>query len=242
MEHINSVKYILRKRNLLQKELILYRPDGTMLFNKQYVSKVIHGHFRIPVEAISEWSSILDIPPDFFVDKETGKCKILSSMDTKEIDSYIDAQFYIENTEKDKILSRSAEAEIALRHHSLSVNITKLQRNIRKDIYSINQDADDEISALNIQEANLEFYRKITELHRTNLLSNMEWNSFFRAFHFAEDNIDGEDLSDEHPLVYGMYILIKKHRELISIQQRREIQDYEDLFGSLINNFDNYYE
>lgn len=226
--NVNAIKYILNKRNMKQQELV-FDP-----FSRQYVSKVITRHFRIPESLISEWTKILRIPPKCFVD-DNGKCKQLNSLDLREIDSYIESQFFIEN---EKELEQFIEVEYALRQHNLNTGTMKLQRSIRKDIYAFPKDIDDKFELLEAQESNLQFYEKIIALHRTRVMDHREWNSFFRAFNHVANNDDADAIKNDTALVYGMYILLKRSRELNAIQQYELHQDYEELFGALVDNLD----
>ena len=228
----NSIKYILDKRNMLQKELI---PSG---FSKQYVSKVINRHFAIPEGLITIWEQVLRVPSKFFVGNK-GLCKELNSIDIQELDSFINAQFFIEN-EKD--LQQFSETELALREHSLTLNITKLQRNIRKDILTVNGDVDCVSSALDIQENNLWFYKDILELHKYGHLSHDEWQSFFKAFHYVLDGTEDRLVAEDNALVYGMFVLLKRARELNAIKQQKYLREYEEMFGPMLENLNSYDE
>lgn len=228
----NSIKYILEKRNMQQKELNFGK------YKKQYVSKVIHRHFAIRPELITKWESILQVPSRFFVDSN-GLCKELNSIDIQELDSFINTQFFID---REKELQQFSECELALREHSLSLNITKLQRNIRKDILTVNGDVDCVSSALDIQENNLWFYKDILELHKYGYLSHDEWKSFFKAFQYVLDGTEDHLVAKDNALVYGMFVLLKRARELNAIKQQKYLREYEEMFGPMLENLNSYDE
>lgn len=228
----NSVKYILDKRNMKQKQLIYGR------YSKQYISKVINRHFAIPEALITIWEQVLRVPPRFFVDNK-GLCKELNSIDIQELDSFINAQIFIEN---EKELQQFSETELALREHSLTLNITKLQRNIRKDILSVQGDIDCVSDALDVQENNLWFYKDILELHKYGYLSHDEWQSFLKAFQYVLDGTEDHLVANDNALVYGMFVLLKRARELNAIKQQKYLREYEELFGPMLENFNSHDE
>lgn len=219
----NAIKYILDRRDMKQQELVV------SLYNKQYVSKVVNRHFRIPKALEEEWEKILRVPSEYFVDKK-GLCKELNSLDIHKLDNFFNAQAYLEMEEE---LQKMPQTEIALRNHALSMNITKLQRNIRKDILSVPNEVTDAVEALNVQEYNYWFYKKVYDAHNNGHLCDDEWKSLFRAFSYVAENTAEDGVAEENALVRGVFALIKKTREENAQKQELQIQDYIELFGPI---------
>ena len=226
----NAIKYILNKKNLMQKDLV------TLTCSKQYVSKVINRQFRMPVDLINSIVALTNVPERFFVDSN-GLCRQCNAIEIQQLDNFLEEQIY-KNIDSELQYTPS-EVELADRERFLKLNIAKLQREIRKDIHSVSKDVCDQVDALEEQEANFDFYKDMLSLHKSCLISNQEWMSLLKAFKLIEENAPECDLKNENTLVYGMYILLKNSRELNAIKQKNLIREIEELFGSKIAECEN---
>ena len=218
----NSIKYILVKRNKRQKDLT------TSDFQKQYVSKAINGEFRLCDELIQIITKETGVPAKFFVDEESGKCKQLSSSDLIELEEFLSTPALIELEEELQPM-----VEIPMRERQLTIDIRKLQRKIRNDILSVKEEVDSHYVALDVQENNLYFYRKMLEIRHSLLVTNHEWDSIFKAFYYLMDNPPEEDIEDSSSLSYKLYKAIKEDRALNESQQRQYLKDFEEIYGSI---------
>lgn len=226
----NSIKYILSKKQKKQQDLANDR------YSKQYISKVINGQFRVPVEIIAKIIELTGVPKKYFID-DKGLCKQLNSIELLEVDDFIQSQEFA--ALEDELSSVSYEMEIATREQALKLNIAKLQRDIRTDIHSVaGEDVSSMFDVLAVEESNLCFYREILELHKKRQLEWAEWKSLFRAFRHVSDDVSEADVKNESPLVYGMYVLMKKSRELNAIKRYKDYEVYKELFDSLLEPFD----
>lgn len=210
----------------------------TPTYNKQYVSKVVNRRFRIPDVLVKEWERVLHVPSRYFIDDE-GLCKELSPFDVQELNSYLNAQFFIENEEE---LYAFPETQRALREHDLSTNITKLQRKLRKDIYTVRNEADSMEAALYEQECNLHFYQDVLELRQSNCLSGDEWERLFQALYYLGEDMDETVIEKAHILVYCIYTLIKKYRELDMLKRHRDYLELKDVFDFCVDKLETHFE
>lgn len=223
----NAIKYILVKRNKRQKDLT------TTQFKKQYVSKIINGEYRPSSKFIPIITKVTGVPSKFFIDEKNGKCKQLSSTELVELEEFMNTSPLIEwDDELQSML------EIPTRERQLTIDIRKLQRKIRSDILSVKEDLDSYDSALDAQESNLYFYKKLLEIRKSKAISGNEWDSLFRAFYYLIDNPAEEEIQDTSSLAYNIYTAIKKDRALKKAQQNQAILDYIALFDD-IENIDN---
>lgn len=203
-------------------------------FTKQYISKVINREYRINKLLVPKWVEILNIPEKYIVD-EDGYCKELNSFEIYEIDRYLNSQKFIEYNDE---IQNMSDAEEKIREYELSRDVTKLQRQIRKDIFSENVPVTSIFESLDLRENNLLFYEKILEFRESHPINKKEWDSLFKAFYYLLDNAPEEQVKEDiNPLVYGFYIVIKKCREIEKEKSISEYNDLKNLFGSLLDSY-----
>lgn len=158
---VNSIKFILAKRNLQQKDLT------TENIQKQAVSRWILRERKINKNIIPFWEELLNVPAKYFVD-DKGYCKELNDEELPALIDYLyDTQLLPEskNEYQDK--------------YTLSSEVTKLQRHIREDICNID-DSKSIKENIKEQEMNLMFYKRILKLHKNKNISNDKWMTFFK--------------------------------------------------------------
>lgn len=235
----NAIKYILSRTNIKQKDLA--EQTG---FDKRYVSKVVNRAFAVPPTIIKLIVELTGVPKRLIVD-DKDVCRELNSIDLHELDGYLDAKFFLENAEevvskKEKIrLKDFPECEKAIREYEIKSKIAKLQRDIRKDILSVDENVDYYSSVIDIQNNNIYFYEKLLETRNTKPINKDEWDGVFEAFDCLIDDIPEETVKKEtDPLVYGIYVVIKKSREIKATKDKKRFEELKEIFTSILDDFE----
>lgn len=225
----NAVEYILNKRNKRQLDL---RTQGC---SKQYISKAIKREYKLRSDLIAKIIEVTGVPAKYFVD-DKGYCKNLNSIDVSEIDNFFDSEYFIDlETE----YQETPQIEKLIRECEIDSQITKIQRKIRKDINSIKENVDSEFSAMDIQDCNLSFYKKILEFREAQPIDRNECDSLFKALDCLIDNIPEETVKKEtDPLVYGIYVVIKKSREIKATKDKKRFEELKEIFPSILDDFE----
>ena len=247
---INSIKYILDRRNMWQHNLsciIENQITGEkQIYDPKYVSKVINRKLKINESLQKKWSEKLQVPIEQFVD-EKGYCKEIPSYEIHKLESYLDGQYEIKNEdmvvgsitdmdtnqERELKLADFQQVEIAVRKHNLETSITRMQRKIRKDIVGIKDGSIE--SAFDAAERNLMFYKRVLDFHQQRPINEDECKSLFKAFAYLIDNVSEDKMKeDANPLAYGLCSVIKICREVEEKKRKKAIENYIKLFGEIV--------
>ena len=226
----NSIKYILEKRNMRSKDIVLKYTDGKDKYDSKYVSKVVNGYLKINPELVAHWEKKLRVPKEYFFDEESGRRREMNSSEIIELDSFLNRQMYLEDYDE---LPDCEQITIEIRKHTLENNIVKLQRKIRKDILDVEADSID--NELNGAEGNLIFYNKILDLRKQKPITRDELDSLFKAFAYLIDNVSEDKMKeDANYLAYGLCSVIRICREVGEKKRKKAIENFIKLFGEIV--------
>ena len=242
-EQRNAVKYILHKKNIQCKTLPSIVKGKKR--DERYISKVIHRKIKIHEDLQKSWSEALGVDTEYFVD-DTGRCKILSNYEIHELDSYlmrkecieIEDELYNLEIVEQKPMGIYPKVERELRYHRFEKDVTKLQRIIRKDIFTVNDEVGSEEANLNALHNNLYFYKNFLKYRKLNPITSDEWECLFKAFAYLLDDAPEEKVKQNSPpLVYGLFVIIKKSRELKKLKNEKELKELVELFPNILDDY-----
>lgn len=225
---INSIKYILKKRNMQQKMLIIAEAR-----EKQYVSRYVNRERKIPEKVIEKWEKILDVPYEYFVDG-IGYCKLLTSNDKEQLEDYLISQeFSAEENEKIAELIQREYDEI-LYWRDIERNVKEIQSKVKKNIYSdIAADVSSKKEAGWQIETNIKFYEHFLKLKNSGKIHALEWSSVFKALScLLMKNVKSEVFGNDE-LARNIYSIIIEYRKEQELKRKKDIEEYEALFGKV---------
>lgn len=226
----NSVQVILKKRNMLQKELIVKNYG-----DKQNVSRYVLRKRKIPRDLVPIWEKLLNVPEKYFVD-EKGFCRELNSSEESELEDFLICQQYDVN-EKGEIKGWIDE-QVFLQQRSIGIKhgIKKINKRIEKDILLKNEEREcnSEKEWLDEVESNLYFYENMLDIIESKKIKYYEWNSICKVLSiFMLSNNNYKEVATKKMSVMEMtiYEAICKNRKEKEKNDSELLAWYKEMWG-----------
>ncbi|MBR2042501.1 MAG: hypothetical protein IJ945_09065 [Oscillospiraceae bacterium] len=208
---MNAIKYILEKRNMQQKDLRYRYEDDKGIkrhFEKQAISKCILRQRKINERTEKVWASLLNVPPEYFIDKNHF-CKEMNDEDLYKLETYLIMNPY-KGIMEDEGIYEIAQIQYIERLKDLEYDIKKTLKDIKNDIYKIGKEIPYESAELDIIGNKMNFYKQILEAKSSQIIRDDEWGYLFIAINAIKA---GKNIESENPIAKGFYNGIREYRE-----------------------------